>query len=237
MGGAVVVIAAKRQLRGERFMDTLKAVIFDMDGLMFDTERLGIDAWLYVGDKMNLAITEEIALKTIGRSWDGSKKILFDEVKEFDFDNARISWQNYINDYINESGMPVKSGLIELLSFLDEAKIKKAVATGSYYNDVLFYMNKAGISNRFDVIITGEMVSRGKPDPDIFIHTAKVLNVTPNECMVLEDSINGIKSAYSAKMIPVMIPDLIPANDEIEPLLYAELISLTDVIPLITSLQ
>jgi HAD superfamily hydrolase (TIGR01509 family) len=214
-------------------MDLPKAVIFDMDGLMFDTERLGMDAWLYTGRKMKLDITEEIALKTIGISWDVTKQTCFNEFREFDFDNARKIWQDYVNHCIEEQGIPIKHGLIELLSFLDKAKIKKAVATGSYFNDAMFYINKAGMSDSFDAIITREMVTHGKPAPDIFIYTAKILNAAPEECIVLEDSINGIKAAYAAKMIPVMIPDLIPSNEEIDALLYAKLNSMAEVISLI----
>ena len=214
-------------------MSLPKAIIFDMDGLMFDTERLSIDAWFYAGEKMNLNVTKELSLKTVGVSWDLTKQIMFGEIGEFDFDLALTLFQEYINNYIEEKGIPVKPGLVKLLAFLDKIKIKKAIATGSLSDAVTFYLQKSGIDNCFDAIVTAEMVEKGKPNPDIFLHTAKLLNVMPQDCFVLEDSINGIKAAHAAGMNPVMIPDLILPTKEIELLLYAKLDSLLDVIDLL----
>jgi len=210
-----------------------KAVIFDMDGLMFDTERLGVDAWLHAAQKMNLNFTKELALKIIGVSWDLARKMMFDELGEFDFGKARTAWQESINDQIEKGGIPIKPGLIELLSFLDEMKLQKAIATSSLRESVMFYLKNAGIDERFDVIVTGDMVSRGKPAPDIYLLAAELLGVNPEECMVLEDSINGVKSASAAKIPTVMIPDLIPSNAQIDALLHAKLDSLSDVISLL----
>jgi len=206
-----------------------EAIIFDLDGLMFDTELLGLDAWLYTGKKMNLNITKGLALKTIGVSWVKTKEMFFIELGEFDFENARMIWQEYINNYIEKNGVPVKPGLLELLSFLEENKIKRAIATSSLYESVMFYLIKAGIGERFGAIVTGEMVAHGKPAPDIFLRAAELLKVNPRECIVLEDSIYGIKAAHAAKMIP----DLIPPDEQIEPLLHAKLNSLLDVISML----
>jgi len=218
-------------------MNLLKAVIFDMDGLMFDTERLGVEAWSNVGQKLGLNITKELMLKVIGVSWVSNKKIFTQELGEFDFYNAQALFHEYLNDAIVNNDIPVKPGLMDLLDFLDEVKLKKAVATSSNYDDAMFFLTKAGVYNRFDAIVTGDMIANGKPNPDIFLHTAGLLGVSSEECMVLEDSINGIKAAHSAGMKPVMIPDLIPPNEEIRPLLYAKLTSLADVILLIEDME
>ena len=210
-----------------------KAVIFDMDGLMFDTERLGLDAWQYIGAQMNINIAEDLVLRLIGLNWESAKKLLSHEFHEIDFSQAHTLFSEYLHDSIESRGLPIKTGLFELLSFLDELKIKKAVATSSLYEEAMFYMKKAGIENRFDTIVTGDMVTFGKPNPDIFLHAAKLLSVPPEDCIVLEDSINGIKAASAANMLPIMIPDLILPNEEIESLLHAKLDSLSDVIPLI----
>jgi len=214
-------------------MSLPKAIIFDMDGLMFDTERLGLDAWEYVGKAIGLNITREIALKAVGVSWESSREIFFHELGEFDFCYGHTLFQQYINSYIEEHGMPVKAGLMELLAFLDELKMKKAIATGSQYNGAVYYLEKAGISGSFGEIVTAEMVAEGKPAPDIFLHTAKLLGVVPQDCWVLEDSIKGIKAAVAANMKPIMIPDLVLPNNEIASFLFARLASLTDVIELL----
>ena len=107
------------------------------------------------------------------------------------------------------------------------------MVTSTHYEDALFYFNNAGITNRFDAIISGDMVAKGKPSPDIYIKAAKTLEVTAERCIVLEDSPNGIKAAHAANMIPIMIPDLIPINDEIASLLYEKLDTLLDVVDLL----
>ena len=214
-----------------------EAVIFDMDGLMFDTEALGLDAWLYISNKMNINVTKELALETLGVDWQSCKKILFSELGEFDFTSAQKLFAKYLENHINEHGVPIKSGLIELLDFLDENKLKKAVATSSLYVDAMYYISYAGIENRFDKIVTGDMITNGKPNPEVFLLTAKLLSVDPENCIVLEDSYNGIKAAHAAKMIPIMIPDLVNPSDEIMSLLYDKLHSLYDVIGLITKIM
>ena len=213
-----------------------KAIIFDMDGLMFDTERLGMKAWLHIGEEMDIPITEELVLKVIGLSWENNKRVWYSELGDFDIEKAGTMYHNYVNLHIEKNGIPMKSGLLEILSFLEKNKIKKAIASSSPSGVVKFYMEKAGITGRFDAIVSGEAVSRGKPEPDIFLHTAGLLGVAPGECVVLEDSINGIKAAYAANMIPVMIPDLIPMTPDIERLLYAKTDSLNDAIPLLKAI-
>jgi len=212
------------------------AVIFDMDGLMFDTEAIGVNAWLHISEEMNVKVTKELSKKLLGITWEASKRILFNELGEFDFEHAQKLFFEYLKNYIKDHGVPIKSGLFELLDFLDEMKIKKAVATSSLYDDAVYYIKKAGIFDRFDEIVTGDMVEKGKPNPDIFLYAAKILDVVPENCIVLEDSINGIKAAHAAKMIPVMIPDLVCPTDEIIPLLHSKLHSLNDVIRLIMEL-
>lgn len=217
-------------------MITPKAVIFDMDGLMFDTERLAVDAWLHAGRELNLPITTELIYSVIGVSWERHKSIWRCELGEIDFNKANAICHDYMNLWIETNGIPVKPGLIELLSFLDENDIEKAIATGSERSIVDYYLGKACIDGSFPVIVTGESVGRSKPDPGIFLHAAKLLNTDPKDCIVLEDSINGIKAAHAADMTPIMIPDLIQSTEETELLIYAKLDSLTDVVPLLKGL-
>lgn len=210
-----------------------KAVIFDMDGLMFDTERLGMEAWQHINQKLNLKVTRELALRLIGLPWDSIRTLLLSELDDFDFDYVQTQTLAYVDRSIDEQGIPIKAGLFELLSYLEESGLKKAVATSSAHDTAMFCLKKAGVDDRFDVIVTREAVASGKPAPDIYLHTARLLNAEPANCIVLEDSIHGVRAAHAANMLPIMIPDLVQPDKEIEALLHAKLDSLADVIPLL----
>ncbi|KXI68178.1 hypothetical protein AW943_16150 [Bacillus mycoides] len=214
-------------------MDQIKLVIFDMDGLMFDTERLGIEGWKYAFEHFGLPIPMSILIKKIGLNSVDSRKLFDEEIKyEFDYKSVKEVKREYVINYIREHGTPIKKGLLELLDFLDENNIKKVVATSRSEKMAGFYLSEAKIQHRFDAIITGDMVSKGKPNPDIFIHASKLFNYEPANCIVLEDSLNGINAAVNAKMIPVMIPDLVHPNEEIEKLIYEKNNTLIEVIDL-----
>ncbi|HDR4555899.1 HAD family hydrolase [Bacillus sp. 22475] len=214
-------------------IDQIKLVIFDMDGLMFDTERLGIEGWKYAFEHFGLPIPMSILIKKIGLNSVDSRKLFDEEIKyEFDYKSVKEVKREYVINYIREHGTPIKKGLLELLDFLDENNIKKVVATSRSEKMAGFYLSEAKIQHRFDAIITGDMVSKGKPNPDIFIHASKLFNYEPENCIVLEDSLNGINAAVNAKMIPVMIPDLVHPNEEIEKLIYEKNNTLIEVIDL-----
>ncbi|WP_377867466.1 HAD family hydrolase [Bacillus sp. R86525] len=214
-------------------IDQIKLVIFDMDGLMFDTERLGIEGWKYAFEHFGLPIPMSILIKKIGLNSVDSRKLFDEEIKyEFDYKSIKEVKREYVINYIREHGTPIKKGLLELLDFLDENNIKKVVATSRSKKMAGFYLSEAKIQHRFDAIITGDMVSKGKPNPDIFIHARKLFNYEPENCIVLEDSLNGINAAVNAKMIPVMIPDLVHPNEEIEKLIYEKNNTLIEVIDL-----
>ncbi len=129
--------------------------------------------------------------------------------------------------------MPIKDGLLELLSLLDRLKIKKAIATSTHNNYAKMYLEKANVLDFFDTIVTGEMVTRSKPYPDIYLYAAELLKAKPSECMVLEDSIYGIQAAFAAGMKPVMIPDLVLPDQQIEAMLFRKCYSLFDVMHLL----
>jgi len=215
----------------------IKAVIFDMDGLMFDTERLALYSLSDVGNKIGLDITEDIVHSTIGLSWDNVKLQLFSIFGEFDFDNMKILYQEYIDQYIEEHGLPIKRGLEELIFYINKSNLKKAICTGSYQDVVSYYLKKSSLDEVFDTIVTGDLDIPGKPAPDIYIHTAKLLGVKTKECMVLEDSPAGIKAAYDAGAIPVMVRDLVEPTKETEMIALRIVDSLFDIIALIEDLK
>ncbi len=214
----------------------VKAVIFDMDGLMFDTEALNIKGWIDSGTKHGYVMTKEIVKRHIGTNLDMTRRIMLEHFgADFEFDIVRAGRISYSNAHIKEHGTPLKAGLIALLAWLREKKIKTAVATSSERSIFDFYMANTDLNHNFDAVITGDMVKKSKPEPDIFLKAASELGVQPETCMVLEDSYHGIKAAYAAKMMPVMIPDILPPTPEVSALLFAKAESLKDVSSLIES--
>ena len=181
-------------------MSSKQGIIFDMDGLMIDSERIINDAVVRAGHDMGLADIEHISLKTIGTSHDRTREIYREAYGDFDFEHLMDLKHKYIDEIIGDNGFPPKKGITEILEKVT-AKI-----------DVLRF---------FDIFICGDMGLKSKPAPDIFLACADKMRLAPADCFVLEDSINGIKAAHAAGMKPVMIPDMIAPTEEIMPMLYA----------------
>jgi len=214
----------------------IKAVVFDMDGLMFDTERLTIQAWDYAGEKLGIGKMGHMVYKTLGMNAENSRKIFIEEygdkiVEEYLTEYAR----EFFNDYFNEYGIPLKLGLIELLSYLKENNYKIAVATSSNKEVALNHFKRANITEYFEVMVCGDMIENSKPAPDIYLKACELLGVIPSECLAIEDSPNGIRSAFSAELKPVMIPDLIQPTEEILEMVHSKLANLNEVIDLLDS--
>jgi HAD superfamily hydrolase (TIGR01509 family) len=211
--------------------EKISAVIFDMDGLMFDTERLAFKAWKEVGTKAGYDITDEVIMASVGRTEIDTAKIMRQQLGEdFPYDKLREQRVEYAKNHIKCNGMPIKPGLLKLLDYLHEKGIKTAVATSTKRCIAEENLAFCSLLNRFNCIVCGDEVERGKPEPDIFLLAAKKLHCLPKECIVLEDSLNGIKAAYKAGMRPIMIPDLIAPTDEIRGLTHQIFESLEHVV-------
>jgi len=212
----------------------IKAVIFDMDGLMFDTETLNAAAWKAAGKLHGFEMTDELLKAHIGSNVETTKRLMQEHFgADFDFEAVRAGRIAYSFRHIEENGMPLKPGLRELLAFLNQNGILTALATSSGEMFVRFYLEHAALDHEFDVIVSGDKVKKGKPEPDIFLTALAGLGVEAEECLVLEDSYNGITAAHRAGIRSVMIPDLLPPTPEIEKLFFRKADVLTDVIPLI----
>ena len=215
----------------------IKAVIFDMDGLMFDTENLNRKGWYAAAEKRGYAMTDEIIFSHIGADLDTTRRLMTEHFikthKDFNFDELRADRIAWTRDYIIRNGMPLKKGLNELLNWLDANNFKIAIATSSAMEFVEFYLAHADIKYKFQHIITWRAGMKGKPAPDIFLAAAKELNLKPEACLVLEDSYNGIKAAHAAGMQSIMIPDLLPPTPEILKLASCVLQDLTQVIEIL----
>jgi HAD superfamily hydrolase (TIGR01509 family) len=208
----------------------VEAVIFDMDGLMLDSEQMAKSAWRRALADWGLALPDDLYLQLIGRAAADTKALLLQAFgPALLVEEAYARKQRYLDEAIALNGVPLKPGLLELLDFLDAAGTPKAVASSTNRAFVLRKLGIAGVIARFDAIACGDEVANGKPAPDVFLAAAERLGVPPWRCIVLEDSDAGIRGAHAAGMIPILVPDLKPPSAEVAALAHRIFPSLVEV--------
>lgn len=212
----------------------IRGAVFDMDGLMFDTERLVIRMWGEVSKKLGIPIPRATLDRMRGHNARDCEAIFNEGLGgSLDYDEGRRVLNEIREVYYEQYGVPVKKGLKELLAFLHEHGIRTALATSTSRPAAERLLRMAGVENDFDRRVFGDEVENSKPAPDIFLAAAKALDLPPEACMVLEDSFAGIRAAHAAGCVPVMVPDLDEPTPEIEALLAAKCDSLLDVMGLL----
>lgn len=187
----------------------LKAVIFDMDGLMIDSERITYEGYVEECSKLGYKITKEFYVTLLGNTVKeiyGKFRIEFGE--EIPIEEIMAEVHNYMRKRFETEGIPVKTGLTELLKYLKENDYKTIVATSSDRERVDRILKSAKIEHYFNSSICGDEVKRGKPNPEIFLKACEKLNVSPEEALVLEDSEQGIAAAFYAGIPCICIPDM-----------------------------
>jgi len=205
-------------------------VIFDMDGLMFDTERVFIKAWDYAGEKIGIGKAGYMVYKTLGMSIVASYNIWKEEFGDsYDQEELRKYTKEFLQKYYAENKVPVKKGLYNLLDHLKQINCKMAVASSSPGWEVEKHLKDANIYDCFQEIVCGDMIQNSKPDPEIYLRACELLKANPVECYALEDSKNGLLSAYRAGCKPIMIPDLWQPDDEILNIIFARYSDLDEV--------
>lgn len=211
----------------------IEAVIFDMDGLMLDTERTSGEFQRRASEERGIPY-QNLKPLIMGRSTSEVRRIHLEKYgPDYPFDEIRARTNQLWAQYLLDHPVPVKPGLFPLLDFLDDCGIPRAVATSTSKASALPMLDKAGIAPRLDAFVFGDMVERSKPEPDIFLQAARLLGASPAGTMVLEDSPNGILAAHRAGMLPVMIPDLLEPDEELQKILFRRLDRLDQVIELI----
>ena len=192
-----------------------EAVVFDMDGVIFDSERAVMNCWLELAQKYDIKDIEKPYFACVGTTMTRTREIMLETYGEdFPYDEyARESSLMYHEKY-DGGKLPMKPGVIELLSYLKEKGKKIALASSTRRETVTNQLRWAGIIDYFDVIICGDMVARSKPAPDIFLKACQELGVSPENTYAIEDSYNGIRAAHAGQLRPIMVPDLLEANDE-----------------------
>ena len=191
------------------------AVIFDMDGLLFDTEKLYQEAILAAATEVGCELTTASFLRMIGTPWHVTRSRLIDEHgATFPIEELRAAWIRHF-DAIVSTRLSLKPGAAELLDTLDELRLPRAIATSSSHKTAQHHLTAHDLVERFHEIVAHGDYAAGKPAPDPYLKAAKRLGVEPRLCLALEDSHNGVRSASSAGMMPIMVPDLLKPTDEI----------------------
>ncbi len=200
---------------------TVQGVVFDMDGLLVDTETVFRDAMMDVSARHGLELPSMVFLRMVGLPREGSRRVALDHFGEnFAYD----PWIAEVSEVAHARlsvGITVKTGVVELLDYLDDAQIPRAVATSSGHATVELQLGRNGLSPRFDAVVAAGDYARGKPAPDPFLEAALRLGVDPAACLALEDSHNGVRAAHAAGMMTVMVPDLLEATGEMHDLCVA----------------
>ena len=209
----------------------VRAVIFDMDGVLIDTEKHYNIAWCEAAKQAGYTdFTREHALmlrSCDARAASKMMKGIFGE--QFDYYAIREIRRTIVAKRLAKYGLEKKPGLDEILAFLHKKGIKTAVATATPLELTLQHLGKIGVKDQFDKIVSAKQVENGKPAPDVYLYACEQIGEQPKDCIAVEDSPNGIRSAYAAGCMPVMVPDLTEPDEELKPLLYAVVKTLADI--------
>ncbi|MBO5544016.1 MAG: HAD family phosphatase [Oscillospiraceae bacterium] len=194
--------------------DAIKAVIFDLDGVLLDSEKVARRRWHQVGEEMGLPGIDGVYLRCVGTNPAMTRRIMEDAYGE------AFSMEEFYRRLLADrpkdgrAVMPVKAGSGEILEALHATGVKLAVASSSPADYVRRELEGGGLLKYFDHLVSGDMVTQSKPHPEIFLKAAELCGVQPAEAWVIEDSFNGIRAAHAAGTHALMVPDLIPPDDE-----------------------
>ncbi|NMC52955.1 MAG: HAD family phosphatase [Chloroflexi bacterium] len=193
----------------------LRAAIFDMDGLMVDTERVARMGWKHAFRQFGIDLTDEEYLHFLGISTADVSAMFAERFGErVEFEDVYAVRQQHTNQFYEENGVPLKPGIVELLSFLKSAGVERVVATSSTEEMARFRLQKAGLLEWFSFISSSDRVGRGKPAPDVYLAAIDWCGLETDECVALEDSEAGVRAAHAAGLRVIWVPDLAAPSEE-----------------------
>jgi HAD superfamily hydrolase (TIGR01509 family) len=208
----------------------LKAVVFDMDGLLLDTERISLET--FVAACREYCFEPDLAVyhRCIGTNSIKTKEILIQGYgPAFPYDAVNALWREKYNKAVLEQSVPLKPAVVELLRYLDQNQIKKAVVTSTRQDIAVRELRNAGVLNYFEFVLGGDQIASGKPHPEIYQKACRNLGLPPQRCLALEDSDNGVRSAASAGLQVIQVRDLIEPSAEVRALGHPVVDSLAEV--------
>lgn len=212
----------------------IQAVIFDMDGLMIDSERVTFEGYVKYCKELKKDFTEDIYKRCLGKPVPGIHQVFYDEYgDDFPIPEIMKKVHTYMADRFEKEGVPLKKGLLPLLQYLKEHQIKTIVATSSDRVRVDSILKRANMIQYFDDSICGDEVTNGKPDPEVFLRSLEKLHVDAKDAIVLEDSEAGIQAAFRANIKVICVPDMKYPEPEYEKLAYKIVDDLSKVIEII----
>ncbi len=208
----------------------MKAVIFDMDGLMFDTESICFKSFDYAGEKMGVGKAGFMTLKTLGMNIKKSQELWYKEFGDkYSETKLRFYAKEFLDEFYTTNSVPVKPGLYNLIDYLERNGFIMAVASSSPTEVVHKHLKDTKLFDKFASIVCGDTIKESKPNPEIYLKACKQLNLEPSECYAIEDSKNGILSAKAAGCKTLMVPDLWEPDEETLQILDGKFSDLNDV--------
>ncbi len=211
-------------------MKELKAVVFDMDGVIFDSERKVVECWIEIAAKYGIKDIEKLCRMCLGTNSAETRRLALEFYgDDFPYDERKAEQSALYHERYDGGRLPMKDGVRELLEFLKGKGLKIALASSTRRVVVENQLRDAEILPYFDKVVCGDMVSHSKPHPEIFLKACEELSVEPECAIAIEDSYNGIRSAHAAGMRPIMVPDMAEPTEEMEELTEVILSSLLEV--------
>lgn len=208
-----------------------KAVLFDMDGVIFDSEKAVIDCWKILAPEAGIPNIEEFCRGALGITSKATKELFLSMYGDkYPYDELNQRKRELFIERFDAGLVAVKPGVVELLTYLREHGIKTSIASSTSTPSVTRELKKAGLYELFDEVVCGDMIEHSKPAPDIWIEAMKRLGVESSDSIAVEDSFNGVKSAKAAGVYTIMVPDLVQPTEEIRNLADEVLPSLNEVL-------
>lgn len=212
----------------------LEAVVFDMDGLLLDSERVSQDVFLKASEILGAPVTSEAALKMIGRNTASCYLYLTELLGDEKAVTSLLQKTHELYEAEFESGrIPLKPGVLNLLDTLDDLRIPRAIATSTKKHIAIRKLTKVDVVTRFDFIVGGDEVVHGKPAPDIYLKACELLGADPTHCIACEDSAFGIQAAFTAGLRAILVPDLLTPTEEMRRQAWRVVLDLHEVAALV----